>query len=71
LNQYTLTRYDITVHGTFVGLRPFVQTVKLLESGRIRPSRLITHRLPLSELPRGVDLMRSGGAMKVIIETQL
>jgi threonine dehydrogenase-like Zn-dependent dehydrogenase len=69
-NQYDLTRYDLTVHGTFVGLHPFVQTVKLLESGRIKPSELITHRLPLAELPRGVELMRSGEAMKIIIETQ-
>ena len=68
VNQYTITRYDLTVHGTFVGLKPFEQTVQLLESGRLRPSALITHKLPLSELARGVDLMRSRQAMKVIIE---
>jgi len=67
VNQYIITRYDLTVIGAFVGLNPFVQTIALLESGLIAPSRLITHRLPLSELARGVELMRSGQAMKVLI----
>lgn len=68
VNQYTITRYDLTLHGTFVGLNPFGQTIQLLESRRIEPSKLITHRVPLSELERGVELMRSGTAMKVIVE---
>lgn len=68
VNQYTITRYDLTVHGAFVGLLPFAQTVQLLESKRIQPSVLITHRLPLTELAHGVQLMRTQQAMKVMIE---
>jgi threonine dehydrogenase-like Zn-dependent dehydrogenase len=68
VSQYAITRYDLTIHGTFVGLKPFEQTVQLLESGRIQPSKLISHRVPLSRLLEGVELMRSGQAMKVIIE---
>ena len=68
VNQYTITRYDLTIYGSFVGLKPFVQTVQLLESRRLEPSCLITHRLPLVELAHGVELMRSGQAMKVIVE---
>ena len=70
INQYTITRYDLTIHGTFVGINPFEQTIQLLESGRLQPSILVTHRVPLSELPQGVDLMRSGKSMKVIVETE-
>jgi threonine dehydrogenase-like Zn-dependent dehydrogenase len=69
VNQYTITRHDLTVHGVFVGLKPFEQTIQLLESGRIQPSALITHRVPLTELAAGVELMRSGQGMKVIVET--
>lgn len=54
--------------GAFVGLHPFAATVQLLESGAIKPSRLVTHRLPLTQLSDGVALMRSGQAMKVLIE---
>ncbi len=68
VNQYTITRYDLTLHGTFVGLNPFEQTIQLLESRRLLPSRLVTHRVPLTQLLQGVDLMRSGRAMKVIVE---
>lgn len=68
VNQYTVTRYDLTVHGTFVGLHPFAQTIQLLESRRVQPSVLVTHRLPLAELERGVKLMRTQQAMKVLIE---
>jgi threonine dehydrogenase-like Zn-dependent dehydrogenase len=69
INQYTITRYDLTIHGTFVGLQPFEQTIQLLESRRFQPSALITHRVPLTELAYGVELMRSGEAMKVIVSS--
>ncbi len=68
IKQYSITRHDLSVVGAFVGLNPFVQTVQLLESGRIALSSLITHRLPLSQLAQGVELMRGGTAMKVLIE---
>jgi threonine dehydrogenase-like Zn-dependent dehydrogenase len=71
VNQYTITRYDLTIHGTFVGLKPFQQTIQLLESQRLHLAELITHRLPLTELARGVELMRSGQAMKVVVENRL
>jgi threonine dehydrogenase-like Zn-dependent dehydrogenase len=70
VNQYTVTRYDLTVHGTFVGLHPFAQTIQLLESRRVQPSVLVTHRLPLCELMQGVQLMRTQRAMKVLIEVE-
>lgn len=68
VNQYTITRYDLTLHGAFVGLHPFAQTIQLLESRRVQPSVLVTHRLPLTELSHGVELMRTQQAMKVLIE---
>ena len=71
VNQYTITRYDLTVHGAFVGLHPFAQTIQLLESGRLQPSVLVTHRLPLTQLERGVELMRTQQAMKVLIDMTL
>ena len=68
VNQYTITRYDLTIHGSFVGLRPFVQTLHLLESGVMHPAELITHWLPLSRAAEGVELMRSAAAMKVVLK---
>jgi threonine dehydrogenase-like Zn-dependent dehydrogenase len=68
VRQYTITRYDLTVVGAFVGLNPFVQTLQLLESGLIHPGELVTHHLPLDRLMEGVDLMRSGQGLKVVIQ---
>ena len=67
MRQYLATRYDVTLHGVFVGLNPFQQTIQLLEHHVVTPSALITHRLSLSELLQGVELMRSGKAVKVAI----
>lgn len=67
ISQYHITRYDLNVMGAFVGLNPFVQTINLLESGLIKPSQLITHKLPLPELEQGVAIMRSGQGMKVLM----
>ncbi len=69
ISQYEITRHDLNVVGAFVGLKPFVQTINLLNAGTIKPSALITHRLPLSDLAQGVALMRSGQGMKVLINT--
>ena len=62
VNQYTITRYDLTVHGTFVGLHPFAQTIQLLESRRVQPSALVTHRLPLTRVGkrRRIDAHAAG-----------
>ncbi len=67
ISQYEITRKEISLFGSFVGLKPFVQTVSLLESKKIKPSTLITHTLPLEDLPLGLELMKKTEAMKVII----
>jgi threonine dehydrogenase-like Zn-dependent dehydrogenase len=68
VSQYLITRHELTVYGVFVGINPFPQTVRLLESGVIRPSALITHRMPVSNVVDAVAAMRAGQTMKVIVE---
>ncbi len=68
VSQYLITRHELTVYGAFVGINPFPQTVRLLESGVIRPSTLITHRMPVAEIEDALAAMRAGETMKVIVE---
>jgi threonine dehydrogenase-like Zn-dependent dehydrogenase len=68
VSQYLITRHELTVYGAFVGINPFPQTVRLLESGVIRPSALITHRMPVSRVTDALTAMRAGETMKVIVE---
>jgi threonine dehydrogenase-like Zn-dependent dehydrogenase len=41
--------------------------VELLESEALMPDGLITHRMSLAEVPRALDLMARGEALKVLI----
>lgn len=68
INQYEATRYDKKLYGAFVGLHPFVQTIKVLESGALKLADLLTHRFPLSKLLEGIEVMRRAEGMKVLVD---
>lgn len=42
--------------------------LELIAAGRIDPSGLVSHRLPLEETGRALDLQRQGTALKVVVE---
>lgn len=68
VSQYLITRHTLTLYGAFVGNNTFPLVVQMLESGKVRPSELITHRLPALDVEKGIDAMRAGETMKVIVE---
>jgi threonine 3-dehydrogenase len=58
-----------TVHG-INGRRmwqTWYQAQALLQSGRVDLSPLITHRFPLAQIEKGMDLLRDGQAAKIIL----
>ncbi|MEW5947099.1 MAG: alcohol dehydrogenase catalytic domain-containing protein [bacterium] len=65
--QYDVTRNEIRILGTFIANHTFPATVQLLESGRLDPSALITHRITLDEIHAGMEYMRRGEAIEVIV----
>ena len=67
IRQYDITRKELTIYGTFIGINTFPVAIQMLESGVIKPSLFLTHTLPLAEIERGLELMRSGEAIKVLI----
>jgi 2-desacetyl-2-hydroxyethyl bacteriochlorophyllide A dehydrogenase len=67
VNQYWLTRYEISIMGSYIQRTAFPHVVRLLEAGVLPVERLITHRLRLSEFGIGLDAMRRGEALKVSI----
>jgi threonine dehydrogenase-like Zn-dependent dehydrogenase len=42
--------------------------IRLIERGRLDSSRIVTHRLPLEEAPRGFELLESKKAVKVLLQ---
>ena len=66
-SQYLITRYELSVYGAFGAANQFPGVVQMLERGIVKPSPLITHRIPASEAPKAFDAMRAGETMKVIV----
>jgi len=67
VRQYDITRRELTLYGTFIGVHTFPTAIQMVESGVLRPSVFLTHTLPLAEIERGLEAMRRGEAIKVLI----
>lgn len=67
VRQNTITRNELTVYGSYVGVNTFPRAIAILERGVITPSVLISAVLPLARIAEALDLLRSGTAMKVAI----
>ena len=67
VNQYWITRRQITVIGSFIQQTAFPKVVRLLEAGILPVEKLITHRLSLDEVGVGLEAMRAGEAIKVVV----
>ena len=45
----------------------------MIVEGRIRPGKIVSHRLPITDAPRAFDLFdkRAGGVIKVVLDPKL
>jgi alcohol dehydrogenase len=56
-----------SIYGSTYPERDFALTLDLYRSGRLPLDRLITHRVPLEETQRGIELLLSGEAIRAVI----
>jgi Zn-dependent alcohol dehydrogenase len=72
LPAITIPRMERRVLGSIYGSswpeRDFPQTLRLYLAGRLPLDRLVSHRLALDEVGRGFELMRSGEALRVVLD---
>ena len=72
LPAITIPRMERRVLGSIYGSswpeRDFPQTLQLYLAGRLPLDRLVSHRLPLDEVGRAFELMRSGEALRVVLD---
>jgi threonine dehydrogenase-like Zn-dependent dehydrogenase len=68
IRQNDITRNEIEISGSFIANATFPATVSLLESGQLNLMKLVTHEFKLEEIQAGIDAMRSGEAIKVLID---
>ena len=67
VRQNMITRNELTIYGSYVGVNTFPRAISLLERRVISPSALISAVLPLTAIRDALALLRSGTAMKVVI----
>ena len=67
IHQYTITDRSLSVLGSYVTAFTFPTAIRLVEAGSLPLDPIVTHVLPLDRVGEGLDLLRSGGATKVVI----
>ena len=62
-----IVRKEAQIYGGFLGKYYFEKTARIIESGLLPLNEIVTHTLPLGEYQKGLDLLRAGKALKVVI----
>jgi 2-desacetyl-2-hydroxyethyl bacteriochlorophyllide A dehydrogenase len=69
LEAFKIFRKGLTLLSSYTSVRNSFQAVRLLQTGQVQVEPLISHRLPLKELPRALEMIESHdpAVKKVII----
>lgn len=67
--QQHVAHKDLTLYGSYIGKFIAETTVKLLDSGLVDFTKLITQRYDLADFGKGLEDMRAGEAIEVILYT--
>ncbi len=62
-----IVRKEAEIHGSFLGKYYFEKTARIIESGILPLEEIVSHTFPLSEYEKGLELLRQGKALKVVI----
>jgi threonine dehydrogenase-like Zn-dependent dehydrogenase len=65
-----IVRKEITIHGAFIGKFCFEKVARIIESGVLPLDKVVSHRLPLAKVHEGIDLLRQGKGLKIILHPE-
>ena len=70
MEGFKIFQKGLTVMSSFTSVRNSFQAVDLLRSGQVRVDALVSHRLPLQDMPRALELIesRDPAVKKVIVQ---
>lgn len=68
IKPYDISRFELDVLGSYIAPFCFPQAIKLLSQGLVNAEELITHRMGLGQIEEGLELLRKGEAVKVVID---
>ncbi|MBB4661536.1 alcohol dehydrogenase catalytic domain-containing protein [Conexibacter arvalis] len=66
--QVEITRRELVVFGTYIGDHTFPATIRLLESGVVDLTPLISHWVGLDELPATLEAVRGDSVVKAVVD---
>lgn len=67
IDALTVMRKDLTWLGVVASVRRhFAEAIRLIRTGKVRPERLITHRMCLADALSGVSVLRRCEAVKIM-----
>lgn len=64
IRPHEIQGQELRILGSFIGIQVFPQAIRMLESGAVELTNLITHRLSLAELPQGIAELAAGRGAK-------
>ena len=62
-----IVRKEITIFGGFIGKFSFYKLPAIIESNVLSLEKIVSHRMPLSDVHEGLNLLREGRAIKIIL----
>jgi (R,R)-butanediol dehydrogenase/meso-butanediol dehydrogenase/diacetyl reductase len=65
-----LLRKEITIYGSFIGKFSFHKLPRIMRSGVLPLEKIVSHQLPLSRVHEGINLLRQGKAIKVVLHPE-
>jgi len=65
-----IVRKEVTIHGAFIGKFSFSRLPAIMESGVLPLEKIVSHRLPLSKVHEGLELLREGKGIKIILHPE-
>lgn len=65
-----MLKKEVQILGAFIGRYSFDRTAKVMESGQLPLDQIVSHRLPLSKVHEGIELLRQGKGLKIILEPE-
>jgi len=71
VEQHQITNREVSVLGTWLANDAFPRAVKILESGALDLRPMITHILPLEKTHEGIEILRRGEGIEILIDLSL
>jgi threonine dehydrogenase-like Zn-dependent dehydrogenase len=71
IEPYKIYNQEITITGSMAVLHSYERAAELFATGVIDPDVFISHRLPLSDFEKGLDMMARGEGRKIQVQPQL